>query len=235
MSSKKSLLIGLGLALTLTSADARAQEVEGEALKRRAFVGLNVVGAFPTGSFKEYVGTGFGLGGYLVYALDQRGAFGLRLDVAWVQYGSETLRRPIFQRILLDVTTRNHIYSFIAGPQLTFRSGSVSPYLNGGLGVSYFETRSSVSGTDEINDRDFASTRHFYDTTFAWAAGGGICVAIVQNFNLELAARYLWNGKVSYLREGSIRDLPDGSVSFEPIESDTNLIMVQLGASFGIM
>jgi hypothetical protein len=57
MSSKISLLIALGLVLTLTTANARAQEAEEDSL-RRAFVGLNLVGAFPTGAFKNYVGTG---------------------------------------------------------------------------------------------------------------------------------------------------------------------------------
>lgn len=235
MSAKTSLLISLGLALTLAAADARAQAAEEDSLRGRAFLGLNLVGAFPTGAFKEYVETGLGLGGYFLYTFDERGAFGLRLDFTWVQHGSETQRRALVPRILVDVTTRNHIYSVIAGPQLTLRSGSISPYLNGGLGFSYFETRSSVSGTDEINDQDFASTRHFYDTTFALAGGGGICIAIVRNLNLELAAHYLWNGQVRYLREGSIRDLADGTVSFTPIESETNLIVVQLGASFGVL
>ncbi len=234
MSAKTALLIPLALTLALATADARAQTLEEDVLRRRAFLGVNVVGAFPTGTFKQYVDTGFGLGGYFVYAFDQQGVFGLRLDFAWVQYGSETLRRALVQRIMVDVTTRNHIYSVIIGPQLSIRSESVSPYLNGGLGFSYFETRSSVSGTDEITDQDFASTRHFYDTTFAWALGGGICVAIARNFNLELAAHYLWNGQVNYLREGSIRDLPDGSVDFDPIESETNLVLVKLGASFGV-
>ena len=234
MSAKSPLLIPFALTLAFATADARAQTLEEEVLRRRAFVGGYVVGAFPTGTFNEYVDTGLGVGGYFVFAFDQQGVFGLRLDFAWVQYGSETQRRVLVQRIFVDVTTRNHIYSGIIGPQLSLRSGSVSPYLNGGLGFSYFETRSSVSGTDEIADQDFASTRHFYDTTFAWALGGGICVAMARNANLELAAHYLWNGQVRYLREGSIRDLPDGTVDVDPIESETNLVLVKLGFSLGV-
>jgi opacity protein-like surface antigen len=234
MSSRNPLPIALGLVLALTAADARAQLAEEDSLKRRAVLGGNVVGAFPTGAFKNYVETGFGLGGYFLYAFDQDGAFGLRVDFTWVQYGSETQRQPLVPRIMVDVTTRNHIYSALAGPQLTLRSGFISPYLNAGLGLSYFETRSSISGTEDL-DQDFASTRHFYDTTFAWAVGGGICFAVARNTTLELAAHYLWNGQVNYLREGSITEQSDGSISFNPIESETNLVLVQLGISFAVM
>lgn len=227
------MLIALGLLLTLTTADARAQEAEEDSL-RRAFAGINLAGALPTGAFKEYVETGLGLGGYFLYSFDQRGAFGLRFDLSWVQYGSETERRTLIPRILVDVTTRNYIYSVLAGPQLTLRSGSVSPYLNAGLGFSYFETRSSVSGTSLL-DEDFASTRHFWDTTFAWAGGGGICVAVLRDISFEFAARYVWNGQVSYLREGSITEELDGSISFTPIQSETNFVLLQLGISLAVL
>ena len=42
----------------------------------------------------------------------------------------------------------------------------------------------------------------------------------------------MWNGQVRYLREGSIREAPDGSISFRPIESETNMLLIQVGVSF---
>lgn len=37
-----------------------------------------------------------------------------------------------------------------------------------------------------------------------------------------------------YLREGSIQEEPDGTISFTPIESETNLLWLQFGVSIGL-
>ena len=90
MSSKLPLLITLGLALALSTKDVRAQTEVGaqeedlESVGGRGFVSVSLVGAFPTGAFKEYVGPGYGFGGYVAYGVDRRGIIGFRLDAQYV-------------------------------------------------------------------------------------------------------------------------------------------------------
>src|SRR5690242_7829044 len=46
--------------------------------------------AQPAGQFKQYVSNGFGVGGHGMYRIGGLGAFALRVDGSFVQYGSET-------------------------------------------------------------------------------------------------------------------------------------------------
>ncbi len=218
------LVVGLGC--TLSAAEIRAQEkVEGMA-------GGFVLMAYPLGEFNDFIDASPGFGFFFQYNVDKRGMFGLRLDGSLVFYGSETTRRPLsltVQRITVDVTTENLIGSLFIGPQFTVPEGSVRPYLNAGIGFSYFETQSSVSGSSDFEG--FARSTNFDDFTFAAAAGGGLLIYLSKNVFLDLSGRYMWNGQARYLREGSIREAPDGSISFRPIESETNLLLLQIGVS----
>ena len=87
------------------------------------------------------------------------------------------------------------------------------------------------------NGADFASSTNFDDFTFAASGGGGLWITLhagPRPIRLDLGARYLNNGRVKYLREGSIHEAPDGSISFKPIESESNLVLYHLGVSVGL-
>ena len=103
-------------------------------------------------------------------------------------------------------------------------------YLDAGIGLSYFVTSSSVSGTS--NDEDFASSRNFHDWAFTWRAGGGLRVRLARQVGVDLGTHYVRNGRVRYLREGGIQANPDGSLTIDPIESETNLLVFQIGVAF---
>ncbi len=216
------------IAATLSAAEIRAQEKVGEI----AAGGLSFLMGYPLGEFNDFIDASPGFGFFLQYNVDKRGMFGLRLDGSVVFYGSETTRRPLsltVQRVEVEVVTENEIFSLSLGPQFTVPEGPVRPYLNAGIGFSYFDTRSSVSG--ENDTEAFASSTNFDDLTFAAAAGGGLLIYLSKNIFLDLSGRYMWNGQVRYLREGSIKEAPDGSISFRPIESETNLLLLQIGVS----
>lgn len=83
----------------------------------------------------------------------------------------------------------------------------------------------------------FADTKNFDDITFALTGGGGVLIRLrggPRPILLDLAARYHSNGEASYLREGSITDHPDGSVTINPIRSQTNFLALQVGVKMGI-
>lgn len=204
----------------------------------RAFAGGGLGLAVPVGEFENYVGVGGGFGGFFLYNFAPAGLLGLRADFAYVVYASETRRRPLSPTVPfidVDVTTRNQIVWLDLGPQLTFQTRFVRPYANATIGFSYFSTSSSVRGSG--SSEDFAQTTNFDDLTFAWQTGTGLWITLSRGARpvlLDASVRYVGNGRVRYLREGSIEENADGTISFEPIESETNLMWIQVGVSIGV-
>lgn len=196
--------------------------------------------ALPSGEFKNYVHVGGGLTGFAAVKLDPEGALSLRLDGTFLIYGSETRRVPLgggaLSLVTVDVTTSNTIFSMNLGPQLTATRGPIRPYALGGVGFSYFWTGSSVSGTE--HSRPFASSTNFGDATLALRAGGGVWLQVGHGRTplwLDLGAQYVRNGRVSYLREGSITFDALGNAAYSPIRSETHLWLIHLGGAVGLV
>jgi opacity protein-like surface antigen len=199
---------------------------------------LNAIVAQPVGDFNDYVNVGFGIGGNFRVGLDPASITSLRFDVGFVNYGRETqevcLSTTVGCRIRVDLTTTNNIFFGYGGLQFTVPSGPVRPYVNGGVGYSYFFTESSVEGTS--NEEPFASTNNFDDGTFTWAAGGGLMIPISAGrtpISIDLGVRYNHNTEVDYLTKGAIEDLPDGSIRLNPVRSAAHLVTYMIGVSLG--
>ena len=96
-------------------------------------------------------------------------------------------------------------------------------YVTGGIGLAYFQTRSSVSGSDgDLSDPAFGTT-NYDDATFALSGAGGIEIRLTHGphpFALDFAVRYHRNGEAEYLTEDDIVDNPDGSISIYPNRLD---------------
>jgi hypothetical protein len=195
----------------------------------------------PSGTFDRYVDEGFGVGAHGLYRVDRNGAFAIRLDGGFLNYGRETTRVPLSStvggRIQVDLTTTNNIAWLGVGPQLMAPRGAVRPYVNGTAGLSYFATTSSVAGSDDTN-MPFAHTTNYDDAQFSWGGGAGVLVPVHRSARtlvfLDLGARYHDNGRsVRYLREGGVRDLPNGGVRLDVIQSRADLITYHVGVSIG--
>lgn len=202
------------------------------------FAGASLVLALPTGEFKRYVNAGGGLSAFVDFKLGSQSAAGLRLDGTFILYGSERRRVPLsstVQLVYVDVVTSNQIFTLGFGPRIAARRGAIRPWIGAEVGFSYFWTSSAVAGSD--NSGPFASSTNFHDFAFAWRAGGGFLVQVGHGRNpvfLDFAAHYLRNGRVSYLRPGSI----DTSVSppaITPIQSETNLWLVEAGVTIALV
>lgn len=204
----------------------------------RAYLGGNFMVAAPTGEFASYVDNGFGFGAHILYQFDDPGIMALRIDGSILVYGHETLNVPLTPttgRIRVDVTTSNNIGSLHIGPQFMAPNGRFRPYLNGGVGFSNFFTYSSVEGTRD--ESPFASSTNYSDFVWSWTAGGGIYIPVSRGrtpVSIDLGARYHRNGETRYLREGSIEESGTGEIFFDPIQSETNLLVYQIGVSVGI-
>jgi hypothetical protein len=195
----------------------------------------------PRGEFRHNVGKEVGGLGGLSYRLDRLGFVSLRFDGSAIPYGTERKRVPISStvggRILVDVTTTNWIGALSLGPEFTLPQGPVRPYVHAGLSRLFFRTTSSLSGADA--SESFAATTNHSDSTGAWFAGGGIRIPIASRrlrdaLSLDFGVRYNAGGTVAYLHEGSIRDNPDGTISFTPLMSRTPQTAYTIGVRIQI-
>jgi hypothetical protein len=163
---------------------------------------------------------------------------GIRVFGSWLRYGQTTERLPLsptLPGLLVDLTTSNDIISFGVGPEFQLLRGPFRPYLQGAVGFSVFATTTSAEGSN--NSTAFASTNNFSDWTLAYHGGGGLLFRVAggrKPVYLDIGARYQSHGKTRYLREGSIQPAPGGGVSFTPIESQTDIFVLQLGVQLGI-
>lgn len=235
-------LIASGALLAPAAAAAQRLDLKPPTPPARVYLGASVLGAQPLSGFADRINkdVAFGFGGHLIYRLDRDGAIGIRAEAGMLIYGNERNRvcfnPTVGCRVQLAVRTKNNIALFGVGPQLMVPNGRFRPYLAGTLGLAYFFTESSVAGTRR-SDIPFARTTNFDDPAFAFTGSAGLYIPVRRGprpISIDLGARYHHNGEASYLREGSIRDLPGGDIEFTPIRSDATLLIYQLGVSIGV-
>jgi outer membrane protein with beta-barrel domain len=232
----------IGALMVVLPALAYAQDPVPEEENRpvRGAVGASFSYGRPVGDFLRYVDEGWGFDGFLRWNIEPQGVLSFKLDGGFLIYGNETKRVPLSTtvgaRILVDLTTSNNIAWMGFGPQLTVPVGPFRPYGSASIGFSYFFTQSSVEGSDD--SFDFANTTNFSDVTFRYGFGWGVMIPFQNGkteWAIDLGAIYHGNGKVLYLREGGIQDLPGGSIVLHPIQSDANLLTYRLGFSVVIL
>ncbi|HEU0079089.1 MAG TPA: hypothetical protein VFQ76_15655 [Longimicrobiaceae bacterium] len=203
------------------------------------FAGGSFNYARPQGEFSDFVEQGFGGDVHLIYQPGARGVLGLRLDAGFLTYGHETMRVPLSStiggRITVDVNTSNNIAFVGLGPQIGLPDGRARPYVGGFAGFTYLYTESSIEGRDD--DQAFARTTNLDDGTFAYGGRAGVYFPLrggPSPVSLDLGVVYLDGGEAEYLREGDIVDHPNGTISFTPSRSDTDLLTFRAGVTVGI-
>ena len=222
------------LSLLLIALPAASQQVE---------VGGDVLVAFPQNEFKRNTGaTGGGLSGHIFY-VPQESAFLLGLRFLYVNYGSETrsdLIQGPFSPIDADVTTTNNILMGHVVARLGAQVGRFRPFVEGFAGYNYLFTETSVRGVN--TGETISSETNFDDGAFGYGGGGGFQYSITgdnlddpaappDGLSLALSARYLFGGKATYLKEGSIRQ-EGGILVYYTHESTTDLLMIAVGVTY---
>jgi hypothetical protein len=233
--------VGLLAPLTLIALPLRAQylrEVRSHP-QPKSLGGFNLQLALPQGEFRNFVGTGYGLGANLTFFLDRGRQAGIRIWGSWIEYGHTTERLPLSPNLpglFVDLTTSNDIISFGVGPELHLATGAFRPYLHAAIGTSDFVTSTEVSGSDFGSD-PFARSTDFNDWTFAWYGGAGAMVLVSSKHSpvyIDAGVRYQSHGQTRYLREGSLQNDGSGGVILNPIESRTDLLVIHLGVQVGL-
>jgi hypothetical protein len=206
---------------------------------------FNIGGSFTVSQPKEglgqNIGTGFGANVGMVYNLMSSGLMGLRFDLSHVQYGHEKKSVPLSEtigsRVLVDVHTNNTITALSLAPELAKPSGPIRPYVNFGYSRLFFRTTSSVGVDDGSEEGSSFSTTNQKDGAGAWVYGGGLRWQLGHKgspVTLDTGLRYFRGGFAAYLREGSIQDNPDGSITISPLMSRTPFMIYTVGVKFQI-
>ena len=229
--------IGLGLLLMAQGLDA--QELP-RALESRApvvYIDFAGLASNAVGEFGDLVDAGGGVNlSAKVFPLEDSRNLGLRADLGWVIYGSESVPSCISDpcRVQANINTTNNIFYFGLGPEVILIRGRFEPYVYGTLGTSVFNTGSTLQG-EYFNGADtHFNTTHLNDWTFAWRAGGGIRYGIWEDVSVDFGVEHHGNGVADYLTKGDVIDGPDGKVSINPRRSEANLLTFRLGVSLGL-
>ncbi len=241
-----------GTASFAQPSSSRARGAAGpEQRPSRFSFGVDAVAMDPRGPFgRNVTGTGFGVGAHALFRVDPLGILALRVDAAGAQYGSERDQlstSPYYGgfggRVALDVNTRNSLSWIGIGPELAVPIGPIRPYVNGSIAYARFSTVSDLEGEgyDAFGNyqsrRRLASSENQDDGTSARSAGAGVYIPVGPPSwlaNAHLGVRYYDGAEADYLREGSITDNADGSVSFTPLRSRTPFVSYQVGLSVAL-
>lgn len=218
--------------------------------------GVGFIMGFPQGELKKELDKlSFGLNVYAAYCPPATAlAFGI--DGSFMTYGTETATQALgsgpLSKVNVDVETDYNIVTAHALLRFQPDLGSVSPYVEGLVGMNYFYTESQVkSRNDNIDNSSFASSTNYDDATFSYGFGGGLSIKLLSinpkiedgkksgtesALYLDARVRYMLGGNARYLKEGSITIGKDAngndSPVYNPAESKTDMINAQIGISF---
>ena len=230
------MIIRAALLTLLIAGNALAQDSTSQ-LARRMSGGLSAVQSRPQGALAANIGIGYGIAGTAMMRLDDAGIVSLRADLGIIAYGTEVkhvaFSETVGDRVRVGVRTTNFMMPVSVGPQLTWPTGVVRPYVNAGVGGQAFFTESQVEGVTGIA---MASTTNQSDFAFAWTTGAGVYIPVnvgLATVQLDVGMQYMHGGSARYLAQGSIEDLPGGTTRITPLESSTRQLLVRIGARIG--
>lgn len=187
----------------------------------------------PTGDFKDAADEGYGLAAHFT-ALPTGRPLGVRGEVSALVYGSRELQLPSSPQPYPggsyggSVRTDTWFGNMLLGPELRARSGGVRPYAHVLAGLGYFATSSEPTGSYQPAGHEIT---RFDDTTFAWAAGGGVEVSLGSSASIDFGARYLANGTVDYFTGSGIAS--GGGALLSPHRSPVHVVSFTFGVAFG--
>jgi len=162
------------------------------------------------------------------------------LDLGFLVYGRERRNEPFSTTIpdvRVDVVTSNNIVNGHLFFRLQPPHGSFRPYADALVGFKYLFTDTRIKN-EGFDDEDIARSTNFDDAALSYGLGAGVQARVwgagpdraegPHGVYIDLGARYLLGTQAQYLREGSIRR-EGTNVTFDVTESETNLLVFQIG------
>jgi len=201
--------------------------------------GAGVQVTVPRGPFADNVGTGFGVGGHLVWRLDPASLLNLRTELGLLTYGQSRRRVPMANTgglIQLDLRTSNNIATVVTGPQLIGPVGPFTPYVAALGGFSLFWTESSIEGSQNVNAA-FATTTNQQDAVLAYGGSGGFYWRLKEGrhpVRLDVNVRYLRHDDVQYLTDARVEQAFRANRDPVPVRGRADMVTVSLGFTAGL-
>jgi hypothetical protein len=189
----------------------------------------------PKGEFANNVGRGWGFNLNGMYNIDYKGFLSIRLDAGTVQYARERKDASflgITGRVNLDLETTNNIAWGAIGPQIMIPDGPFRPYANAAVAYTDFSTTSTLS--DPFGQFQSISNQNAHDGSHAWIFGSGFQIPFGTSGAFNFGGKYYYGGRATYLTKGDITDNPDGTITLNPHNSKTDMVIWQLGFMFAI-
>ncbi len=210
----------------------------------RLEAGLGLSLGWPTGDFKDEVEFAWGGGGRVGWSFGElspaKGT--LFFDVNYLNYGRERRSEPFSYTIpdvVVDVVTDNYLMHFSPGISVGKSRGVVRPYAEVFGGVTYIATKTKIENRSLPND-PIAESTNFNDYTYNFGFGGGLKFRLWQSpvaiptvdlreVLLDIKFGYIKGGEAEYLKKGSIERLNNASISYDTINSATDIIQARIG------
>ena len=213
----------------------------------RLEAGFGLSLAWPQSEFKDNVDFAFGGGARIGWGLGIESAAVVSIfgDLNYLNYGRERRVEPFSMTIpdvVVDVVTDNYMFMLSPGVSFGLRNGTVRPYGEFFGGLTYIATKTRIENRD-FSSEPIAESTNFSDFTYNLGFGGGLKLLVWQKeidmaltelreALIDIKLTYIKGGEAEYLKKGSIsRDL--GSISYETIQSNTDLLQLRIGMSFG--
>jgi opacity protein-like surface antigen len=114
-------------------------------------------------------------------------------DVAG-RYGSTITTGPVVGPSAFKGTTRPYVYSYLAGPQVAWRTNRFAPFAHALLGLA--RERTSMNGVDFVS----AQT----DTGFATTLGGGLDLAVTPHLAVRVVEADYFRAEVFNQSQNSL-------------------------------
>lgn len=207
--------------------------------------GGHLIVGFPQGAFNSRVGhAGFGISGLIGCQPVQQPLL-IGIQVGLLNYGSQTWPAST-DRGTVEVRSNNNILLVHALVRLQADQGFLRPYLEGLVGLNWLFTSSMFeTSPDYYGESETSLEIEFDDTAFSFGGGGGLQILLSggegegeetedggkSEWLIELGVRYLAGSRSQYLKEGAIHTW-SGEATFTPLESKTDLLMIQAGIAY---
>lgn len=212
-----------------------------EATKAEGY-GFNLTALFPLGT--EVVNIGGSIN-YQIYGLRAQNK-DLYADITSGGSVIGTIEIP------LRVINTNSIFGMHGILRVTAPTDVVRPYMEGLVGFRYISTTTRIEDRDDFwnDDEDNVLVRrtNLADWIFSYGGGGGIQFNIGEDVYLDLRTYYLLGGRANYYDGNDTKkwevefngtaynsndiDPDDFSISAQPKNSRTDMLMTQIGLTF---
>jgi hypothetical protein len=195
---------------------------------QKSMANIWVEGAIPVGDFRQNTdafGIGMGLGAY--FSFDANHMFFFGADLSYDIYGKSFESDGFY-----EIITNNNMLRFHGVLRIMPATDGVKPIIEGLYGFKYLYTISKLK--DNILLDPIALKTEFHSIAPSYGGSVGLSIPVGGDVaSLDFRVQYIIGGKADYIDGKTIRTLGIDEAIANPIRSETDMVVVKLGLTFG--